>query len=74
MDFSDESGGKRDGGTSYVIKNLKTFYFSKIRANSKISLSLDPSTRTIVFETFSVASSALGIQSSFRIILFYGFQ
>ena len=33
MDFSDESGGKRDGGTSYVIKNLKTFYFSKIRAN-----------------------------------------
>ena len=27
------SGGKRDGGTSYVIKNLKTFYFSKIRAN-----------------------------------------
>ena len=26
-------GGKRDGGTSYVIKNLKTFYFSKIRAN-----------------------------------------
>ena len=33
MDFSDESGGKRDGVTSYVIKNLKTFYFSKIRAN-----------------------------------------
>lgn len=32
MDFSDESGGKRDGGTSYVIKNLKTL-FSKIRAN-----------------------------------------
>lgn len=33
MDFDDASGGKRDGGTSYVIKNLKTFYFSKI--NSK---------------------------------------
>lgn len=33
MDFDDENGGKRDGGTSYVVKNLKTFYFSKI--NSK---------------------------------------
>ena len=33
MDFNDETGGKRDGGTSYVIKNLKTFYFSKIKAN-----------------------------------------
>lgn len=32
MDFSDESGGKRDGGTSYVIKNLKLLFF-KIRAN-----------------------------------------
>lgn len=32
MDF-DDNNGKRDGGTSYVIKNLKTFYFSKIRRN-----------------------------------------
>lgn len=32
MDFDDANGGKRDGGTSYVIKNLKTFYFSKIKA------------------------------------------
>lgn len=32
MDFDDENG-KRDGGTSYVIKNLKTFYFSKIKKN-----------------------------------------
>lgn len=31
MDFDDAYGGKRDGGTSYVIKNLKTFYFSKIK-------------------------------------------
>ena len=28
MDFNDENGGARDGGTSYLIKNLKTFYFS----------------------------------------------
>lgn len=33
MDFDDENGGKRDGGTSFVIKNLKTFYFSKIKSN-----------------------------------------
>lgn len=33
MDFDDENGGKRDGGTSFVIRNLKTFYFSKIRTN-----------------------------------------
>ena len=33
MDFDDANGAKRDGGTSYVIKNLKTFYFSKL--NSK---------------------------------------
>lgn len=33
MDFEDTKGGKRDGGTSFVIKNLKTFYFSKIKAN-----------------------------------------
>lgn len=33
MDFSDDNGGKRDGGTSFVIKNLKTFYFSKIKSN-----------------------------------------
>lgn len=32
MDFDDSNGGKRDGGTSYVIKNLKTFYFSKLQA------------------------------------------
>lgn len=32
MDFDDLNGGKRDGGTSYVIKNLKTFYFSKLKS------------------------------------------
>lgn len=32
MDFDDTYGGKRDGGTSYVIKNLKTFYFSKLKS------------------------------------------
>lgn len=32
MDFDDDTGGKRDGGTSYVVKNLKTFYFSKIKS------------------------------------------
>lgn len=32
MDFDDASGAKRDGGTSFVIKNLKTFYFSKIKS------------------------------------------
>lgn len=31
MDFNDENGGARDGGTSYLIKNLKTFYFSKLK-------------------------------------------
>lgn len=31
MDFEDEKGGKRDGGTSFLVKNLKTFYFSKIK-------------------------------------------
>lgn len=31
MDFDDEHGVKRDGGTSYIIKNSKTFYFSKIK-------------------------------------------
>jgi len=31
MDFDDENGGKRDGGTSFVVKNLKTFYFSRIK-------------------------------------------
>mgnify|MGYP003291791179 CR=1 FL=1 len=30
MDFGDDYGAKREGGTSYVIKNLKTFYFSKL--------------------------------------------
>ena len=32
MDFNDSYGGKRDGGTSFVIKNLKTFYFSKLKS------------------------------------------
>lgn len=32
MDFGDKNG-KRDGGTSFVVKNLKTFYFSKINRN-----------------------------------------
>lgn len=32
MDFGDNNG-KRDGGTSFVAKNLKTFYFSKIKRN-----------------------------------------
>ena len=31
MDFDDSNGGKRDGGTSYVIKNLKAFYFSHLK-------------------------------------------
>lgn len=31
MDFDDDHGVKRDGGTSYIIKNLKTFYFSRIK-------------------------------------------
>ena len=33
MDFSDVNGNKRDGGTSYVVKNLKTFYYSRLKAN-----------------------------------------
>ncbi len=33
MDFDDEHGGKREGGTPSVVKNLKTFYFSKIKSN-----------------------------------------
>jgi hypothetical protein len=32
MDFDDGHGGKRDGGTSFIIKNLKVFYFSKLKA------------------------------------------
>lgn len=32
MDFDDEFGGRRDGGTSFVAKNLKTFYFSRIKS------------------------------------------
>ena len=32
MDFDDAKGAKRDGGTSFVIKNLKTFYFSKLKS------------------------------------------
>ena len=31
MDFDDGYGGKRDGGTSFLAKNLKTFYFSRIK-------------------------------------------
>lgn len=30
MDFSDVNGNKRDGGTSYIVKNLKTFYYSRL--------------------------------------------
>ena len=33
LDFDDNKGGKREGGTSFINKNLKTFYFSKIKAN-----------------------------------------
>lgn len=32
MEFEDAGGRKRDGGASYVVKNLKTFYFSKIKS------------------------------------------
>ncbi len=32
MDFDDGHGGKRDGGTSFIIKNTKAFYFSKLKA------------------------------------------
>lgn len=32
MDFDDAKGAKRDGGTSFVVKNLKTFYFSKLKS------------------------------------------
>lgn len=31
MDFEDGFGGKRDGGTSFMIKNLKAFYFAKFK-------------------------------------------
>lgn len=31
MDFSDENGS-RDPGASFIVKNMKTFYFSKIKA------------------------------------------
>ena len=31
MDFDDENGGKRDGGTTFVVKNLKAFYFSHLK-------------------------------------------
>lgn len=33
MDFEDENGAKRDGSSSYLSKNLETFYFSKLKAN-----------------------------------------
>ena len=32
MDFSDANRNKRGGGTSLVVKNLQTFYFSKLKA------------------------------------------
>lgn len=32
MDFDSPLGAKRDGGTSYLIKNMKTFYFSKLKS------------------------------------------
>lgn len=32
MDFDDAKGGKRNGGTSFMVNSMKTFYFSKIRA------------------------------------------
>lgn len=32
MDFDDNCGAKRDGGSSFLVKNLKTFYFSKIKS------------------------------------------
>lgn len=32
MDFDDGHGGKRDGGTTFIIKNLKAFYFSKLKS------------------------------------------
>ena len=32
MDFDNAKGAKRDGGTSFVVKNLKTFYFSKLKS------------------------------------------
>ena len=32
MDFDDTKGGTRDGGTSFVVKSLKTFYFSKLKS------------------------------------------
>lgn len=32
MDFSDANRNKRGGGTSLVVKNLQTFYYSKLKA------------------------------------------
>ena len=32
MDFSDANSNKRGGGTSLVVKNLQTFYYSKLKA------------------------------------------
>ena len=32
IDFSDTNGNKREGGTSYIVKNMKTFYYSKLKA------------------------------------------
>ncbi|MDE6708098.1 MAG: hypothetical protein K2K06_08690 [Oscillospiraceae bacterium] len=32
MDFDDGHGGKRDGGTTFIIKNLKAFYFSRLKS------------------------------------------
>lgn len=32
MDFNDLNGGTRETGASYMVKNLKTFYFSKLKS------------------------------------------
>lgn len=32
MDFDEKNGAKRDGGSAFVIKNLKAFYFSHLKA------------------------------------------
>ena len=33
MEFQDEEGLKREGGTSFIIKNIKAFLFARIRRN-----------------------------------------
>ena len=32
MEFDDDRGGKREGGAPFIVKNMETFYFSKIKA------------------------------------------